>query len=196
MKVEAARWKPGASPPADGVLLIRHGPRPGDENPPLSTGLTDEGRQACVHLGTNIKFYRPSAILSSPFDRCVDTGICIVNGAGWELAVRPSCLLGDPGPFVIPEQIALTDDPRVVHARDHNDWKPLLQRHARGENVPGLKHRDQGTRSLCKRLFSNLENGYILCISHHSIIAAIMASLGLPADPWPDFLEGVVISRP
>ena len=195
-EVRATRWSPGLSLPDSGVLLIRHGPRPDDENPPLSAGLTDEGRRACVRLGTDIKSYRPSSILSSPFARCVDSGTCIVNGAGWELAVHPSCLLGDPGPFVMPEQIALADDPRVAHARDNNDWKPLLQRHARGENVPGMRHRDQATRGLCEQLFERRENGYILCISHHSIIAAIMASLGLPADPWPDFLEGVAIWLP
>ena len=189
---KADPWRSDMPPPARGVLLIRHAHRHGDSP---SVGLTTHGKRACITLGDALKSYRPTAILASPLKRCADTATGIIGGAKWQLAARPSTLLGDPGPFIIPAEIARTDDPCVAYARDHNDWHPLLERYARGENIPAMMPRDDGTQRLCARLFAAAGNGYLLAISHDSIIAAVMASLGLPAEPWPGYLEGVVIRR-
>ena len=193
LSVTATHWRPGDRPPAAGLLVIRHGPRDKKDQPPILAELTAAGRRECKRLGAMLTPHRPCAIFASPFPRCIDTGRCIAAGAQWELPVRGSRLLGDPGPFVQPEQIAKSKDPRIIAARESHDWEPLLRRHARGEHIPGVTPRDQGARQFCEQLFAAQTGGYLLCISHHSIIAAVMAAFGLQSDPWPDFLEGAVL---
>ena len=76
-------------------------------------------------------------------------------------------------------------------ADDDDDWS-FLHHHVAGEDIPGMRNRSVGANNLVKELHPN-ENGYALCISHDSIIAAIIAAFGLDPDPWPDPLEGVHI---
>lgn len=192
--VAIARWKPSDRPPSNGVLLIRHGPRHPIDQPLLSAALTKEGIQASVDLGATLRSHAPCAVFSSPVTRCVDTGINIVAGAGWDLAVESSPLLGCPGPFVIPEEGALVEQ-QVEYAQKHNDWS-FLQKHVDGQQMPGMKHRAIGTRDFCQWLRVRLciaNNGYLLCISHDSIIATIAAALSLQLNPWPAPLEGLTL---
>ncbi len=191
MQPEVAKWTPAQRPPKTGVLLIRHGARHPMDGPKLTAGLTDDGKQACRRLGVRVRRYRPCAILSSPIKRCLDTARHIARGAEWNLAAQPSTLLGDPGPFVLPEKMEAMNR-RMASAQQHDDWS-VWQRHIRGENVAGMKPRDLGARELCAHLFNRLGNGYLLCISHDSIIAAVMAAFGLPPEPLPNFLEGAVL---
>lgn len=178
MKLHVTSWQPGDLPPEHGILLIRHGRRLAGNSPSSSATLTKLGEQECYQLGKCLRAYCPEAMLCSPLKRCMDSGIHIIEGAGWELAIQSSTMLGDPGPFVMPQENIVLEQ---------------LQRHARGEEVAGMKSRDHGTRDLYKWLFEHLQNGYLLCISHDAIIAAVGASLGIPPDPWPKFLEGICI---
>ena len=189
----ATYWRPGDQVPTNGLLLIRHGPRPPTEDPPLSAELTTQGRRLCIQLGKQLSAHKPRAILASPFARCMDTADCIIRGAKWDIAVQPHNMLGDPGPFVRPADIATSTDPDVIRARKYHKWEPLLTRHIRGESIDGLTDRDIGTQQFCAQLLTRKSDCYKICISHHSIIAALMASLGLAAEPWPDFLAGAIL---
>lgn len=178
--------------PANGILLIRHGPRSSPDIPPLSAMLTKEGVEACLSFGRQAREHPPIALFSSPVQRCLDTGSRILEGAEWLLKVLPSEMLGDPGPFVIGKTNHEVNK-LVAHAQEHNDWS-FLDRHIAGEQIPGMRHRDAGAADFVKELYP-ASSGYVICISHDSIIAAIAASFGLNPNPWPEPLEGLRIER-
>jgi broad specificity phosphatase PhoE len=186
----ASRWRLGCTP-TSGILLIRHGPRSSPDIPSLSAMLTDGGIIECQKLGRFLSKNPPLALLSSPVKRCIETGKNIVLGAGWNLTTKPAKMLGDPGPFVIGKRDKEKVDTLVRYAQEHSDWS-FLHRHIAGEEIPGMQNRDVGTSRLVDALYPTVA-GYNLCISHDSIIAAIIAAFGLNPDPWPDPLEGVHI---
>ncbi len=190
MNVKAKRWSPGQQPPSRGILLIRHGPRTSPDFPPLSAMLTPEGIEDCILCGRGMTTSPPLAIYSSPVKRCIDTGERINEGANWRFEVIESKMLGHPGPFVI-GKINEEVNKLVAHAQQNDDWS-FLHRHVAGADIPGMRNRSVGAKNLVKALYPS-ENGYALCISHDSIIAAIIAAFGLDPHPWPDPLEGVHI---
>jgi broad specificity phosphatase PhoE len=192
VKLNVRRFVPGDEIPTRGILLIRHGPRTSPDIPPLSAMLTREGIAECVSLGTLIEKSPPNAIFSSPVQRCVETGVRIIEGANWTLEVKYSEMLGHPGPFVIGK---INDEVNklVAFAQENDDWS-FLHKHVAGEEVPGMRNRMVGTNNLVDELYPYAE-GYVLCISHDSIIAAITAALDLNPEPWPEPLEGLVIEK-
>ena len=192
MRLNVRRFVPGDAPPQRGILLIRHGPRTSPDIPPLSAMLTSEGIAECISLGSKIEESPPVVIFSSPVQRCVDTGVRIIEGANWTLDVKHSEMLGHPGPFVIGKTNEEVNK-LVAFAQENGDWS-FLHKHVAGEEVPGMRNRKVGTNNLLNELYP-LSGGYVLCISHDSIIAAITAALGLDSEPWPEPLEGLVIEK-
>lgn len=192
MKLNVRRFVPGDETPKRGILLIRHGPRTSPDIPPLSAMLTKEGIAECVWLGSTIEESPPNVIFSSPVQRCIDTGVRIIEGANWPLEVKLSEMLGHPGPFVI-GKINEEVNKLVAFAQENNDWS-FLHRHVAGEEVLGMRNRMVGTNNLLNELYPSVD-GYVLCISHDSIIAAVTAALGLNPKPWPNPLEGLIIEE-
>ena len=190
MNVKVKRWSPGQQPPSRGILLIRHGPRTSPDFPPLSAMLTPEGIEDCILCGRGMTSSPPLAIYSSPVKRCIDTGERINEGANWRFEVIESEMLGHPGPFVI-GKINEEVNKLVAYAQENNDWS-FLHRHVGGEDIPGMKNRSVGAQNLVKELHPE-QDGYVLCISHDSIIAAIIAAFGLDPEPWPLPLEGCAL---
>ena len=190
VNVNISRWSLGSPPPSSGILLIRHGPRTSPDIPPLSAMLTPEGVEECISCGNGLSATPPIRIISSPVQRCVDTGNRINEGADWKINVTESETLGHPGPFVI-GKINEEVNKLVSHAQENDDWS-FLHRHVRGEDIPGMRNRTVGATNLVKELYPR-DAGYILCISHDSIIAAIIAAFGLDPEPWPEPLEGCII---
>lgn len=192
MNLEVRRFTPGDEPPKFGILLIRHGPRTSPDIPPLSAMLTDKGIEDCISLGSIIGNSQPISIYSSPVQRCLDTGSLIRTSGNWPLEVLSSEMLGHPGPFVIGktnnEVNAL-----VRYAQENDDWS-FLHAHVAGGEVSGMRNRIIGTKNLIEELYPNTE-GYVLCVSHDSIIAAVTAALGLDPNPWPEPLEGLIIQK-
>ena len=101
-------------------------------------------------------------------------------------------MLGHPGPFVI-GKINEEVNKLVACAQKNDDWS-FLHRHVVGEEIPGMRNRMVGTNNLLDELYPSVE-GYVLCISHDSIIAAITGALGLDPKPWPEPLEGLIIEK-
>lgn len=192
MRLNVRRFVPGDAPPQRGILLIRHGPRTSPDIPPLSAMLTSEGIAECISLGSKIEGSPPVVIFSSPVQRCVDTGVRIIEGANWTLDVKHSEMLGHPGPFVIGKTNEEVNK-LVAFAQENDDWS-FLHKHVAGEEVPGMRNRKVGTNNFLNELYP-LSGGYVLCISHDSIIAAITAALGLDSEPWPEPLEGLIIEK-
>ena len=106
--------------------------------------------------------------------------------------MKHSEMLGHPGPFVI-GKINEEVNKLVAFAQENDDWS-FLHRHVAGEEVPGMRNRMVGTNNLLNELYPSVD-GYVLCISHDSIIAAVTAALGLDPKPWPEPLEGLIIEK-
>jgi broad specificity phosphatase PhoE len=189
MNIKINRWSPGTPPPSTGILLIRHGPRTNPDIPPLSAMLTLKGIEECISCGKGLSSNPPIDILSSPVQRCIDTGNKI-NVGDWNIDVSESEMLGLPGPFVIGKNNNKINE-LVAYAEENDDWS-FLHRHIKGEDIPGMRNRSVGAENLVKELLPR-KSGYVLCISHDSIIAAIIAAFGLNPEPWPMPLEGCTI---
>jgi broad specificity phosphatase PhoE len=160
------------------------------------------GIEECELLGGNISNTPPARIFSSPVGRCLNTGTAICRGANWDIEVEGSTLLGNPGPFI-------EDDPNLKIVEDYakkalltGDWS-IWDNHVNGHKILGFNHRSIGAKKIAEA-FMPTKSEYVICISHDSIIAAIMASYNLkPLDGsnqwmtsnWPDPLQGVVLEK-
>lgn len=182
-----SRWDYGDDLTDHGILIIRHGPREGNHAPPTNASLTKEGKIKCNKFGMKWDRYPPSAILVSSIPRCRKTGEIIREAAGWDVDIIENPQLGDPGPFVI--------NPEVVSGIMTNDSDlNFLHKHIAGEDIPGMLNRDIGCRYLIEEIQRyHKKNELILCISHDSIIAALLAFGDCDPDPWPEPLCGLLI---
>lgn len=192
MNIKVTNWFPGDPPPENGILLIRHGPREDPDVPPLSAMLTPIGEKESIACGSVLSQFPPIEIRSSPVQRCLDTGEKITEGAGWDIEVIESEMLGHPGPFVIGKNNEEINH-MVAYAQEHDDWS-FLRDHVNGKDTPGMRHRDVGTRNLVEELYPKTK-GFVLCVSHDSIIAAVKGALGLNEENWPSPLCGCIIER-
>lgn len=84
------------------ILVLRHGHR--DEINEGSYGekvaLTPEGQRVAQRMGKSLSAARFAEIHTSPVLRCVQTAQAWIQGAKQNINIRPSNILGDPGPFV------------------------------------------------------------------------------------------------
>jgi len=183
-------------------LLIRHGPRERPDDPPLSAPLTELGIRECELLGEKISATPPMRIYSSPVGRCLNTGMAICRGANWDIEVEGSALLGNPGPFIEDDLNLKIVEDYAKKALLTGDWS-IWDNHVNGHQILGFNHRSIGAQKIVEG-FMPENTGYVICISHDSIIAAIMANYKLkPLDEsnqwktsnWPDPLHGVVLGR-
>ena len=184
------RWDVNDRIPKEGILLIRHGPREGGSFPTKTIPLSEEGRLASLNFGKEWDVHKPNCIVVSPVPRCGETGKLIKKGANWEISIYKSNMLGDDGPFVL--DLKLLE--KTIKCSNHRDLRYYLRRHIEGYDVPGMLHRDIGSKRLLSFLTHfNDRGGLTLAISHDSIIAAILASDGNNAEPWPEPLCGAII---
>jgi hypothetical protein len=172
------------------ITNYRHGPREGGSFPSKTTSLSEDGRFASLNFGTQWDGPEPNCIVVSPVPRCCETGKLIKKGANWEINVYESNMLGDHGPFVVDPELF----EKTMKRSNCKDLMYYLRRHIDGYDVPGMLHRDLGSKKLLSDLtYFNGREGLTLAISHDSIIAAILASDGNDAEPWPEPLCGAVI---
>jgi len=184
------RWDVNDKIPKKGILLIRHGPREGGSFPSRTTSLSEDGRLTGLNFGKQWDGPEPNCIVVSPVPRCCETGELIKKGANWEINVYESNMLGDHGPFVVDLELL----EKTMKSSNCKDLMYYLRHHIDGYDVPGMLHRDLGSKKLLSDLTHfNGREGLTLAISHDSIIAAILASDGNDAEPWPEPLCGAVI---
>lgn len=187
MTYTISRWSYGDSIPSSGILLIRHGPREGGNNPLHDAELTQEGRGKCLEFGNNWTGPPPSILLVSTVPRCVETGTLIRMGACWEIELDGRTILGNPGPFV-------KDEKAFQNFVNLEKDLGFLLRHIDGQEIPGMRNRDMGCELLVKELKGKvMDNDLLLAISHDSIIAALLAYGGQNPNPWPEPLCGAMV---
>jgi broad specificity phosphatase PhoE len=189
MDYRIARWEDDENIPEKGILLIRHGPREGGSLPSREVQLTTEGKKACENMGAKWNGPIPKCIVTSPIERCKETGTLLISGGKWEINIYESTLLGHHGPFVYDKDLL-----NVAINDDNGGLSTLLRKHIAGEEVPGMLHRDHGSKRMLSDLFQFYKEGSLtLAISHDSIISALLAFGGCSYEPWPEPLCGAVI---
>ena len=99
----------GVPAEADAALILRHAER--EDIPPGTFGvdvpLTAYGVESAERLGAMLSGLRPQAgVTASAVPRCVSTGRAILRGGGWSEGVALDWRLGDPGPFVVDEEVS------------------------------------------------------------------------------------------
>ena len=182
---------------ADAALILRHAER--EEIPPGTFGvdvpLTSCGVASAERLGATLSSLRPKVgVTASPVPRCISTAAAIMRGGEWAEEVALDWRLGDPGPFVVDEEVsgALFLDIGILEIVRHQltCTKPPA----------GMKPTAEGVGLLLELATNKLRSrGRLnIYVTHDAILAVLVAYLyRLPVDEinWPDYLDGLLLWR-
>ena len=182
---------------ADVSLILRHAER--EDIPPGTFGvdvpLTICGVASAERLGATLSGMRPQArAIASPVPRCESTARAILRGGDWPEEVVQDWRLGEPGPFVVDEEISgalfLQIGILEIVRRQLSHVEPPTGMRATSEGVDLLLGLTATGLRSCGRL-----NIYV---THDAILAASVAHLyRLPVDDigWPGYLDGLLLWR-
>lgn len=182
---------------ADAALILRHAER--GDIPQGTFGmdveLTDSGVASAEGLGSMLYGIRPLVCASaSPVPRCVSTATAILRGGGWPEEVALDWRLGDPGPFVVDEEVSgalfLEIDTLEIVSRQLTHAEPPA----------GMRPVREGIDLLLGLTVNKLRSRGRLDIhvTHDAILAVLVAYLyRLPVDEisWPGYLDGLLLWR-
>ena len=169
------------------IILLRHSHR--HEIPTGSFGdeavLTDEGRKAAENLGKKLGKVQWGEVHSSPLVRCLETALHFLKGAGQNIPVQLSTLLGNPGPFV-----SNPDEAGSLFLS--TTLQEIMNKIAKGEPIPGIRSLQEGGLLFEKHL-KTIQKFPCLMFSHDIIIALLYAYFNNSnqlLEQLPDFLDG------
>jgi broad specificity phosphatase PhoE len=176
-----------------GCLLIRHAARH-----PIPAGeagadiqLTEAGAASARLAGERLHDGRITRIVTSPLQRCVDTGRFLIEGSGCGVAQEIDDRLGDGGMFV--EDRALSQASLAEHGGPSTIWQLLVS----SSPPEGFGPLRDGLEAYVAWIRECLESGsgLTIMVTHDSNIAAVTGGLlGLTPliDAWPGFLDGLL----
>ena len=182
---------------ADAALILRHAEREGI--PPRTFGvdvpLTVCGVASAERLGAMLSGIRSSVCATaSPVPRCESTAKAILRGGGWAEEVALDRILGDPGPFVVDEEVsgALFLGIGILEIVRHQLTCT--------EPPAGMRPTAEGVGLLLGLTTNELRSrGRLnIYVTHDAILAVLVAHLyRLPVDEinWPDYLDGLLLWR-
>lgn len=183
--------------PATGsvAMLLRHAARPplrGDASD-ATVPITEAGEQAAAALGRQLG-PRLVALHTSPLTRCVQTAEAMRGGAALDAQVRWDRRLGDPGVFVIDDQVAAEQWARLGHE--------AVMAHLVGEDtaLPGMAVPRRAAWVLVEHMLTACDDGpgVHVFLTHDSLVTATAArALGEPLgrEDWPAYLEAAFFWR-
>jgi broad specificity phosphatase PhoE len=177
------------------AMLIRHSVRPylAPYDAGLALPLTEDGVRLAKELGALLKG-RLRALHASPILRCIQTASAIGAGAGVDLDVEKSRLLGDPGIYVLDGAKALVN----WHERQHEGVMDYLVRES--DPLPGMAAPGVAARFLVHHMLAAAGSaiGYHVFVTHDSIVTATAGRLleePLTRDSWPWYLQAAFFWR-
>ena len=182
---------------ADVSLILRHAERedisPGTFG--VNVPLTTSGVASAERLGATLSGMRPQAkAIASPVPRCESTARAILRGGDWPEEVVQDWRLGEPGPFVVDEEISgalfLQIGILEIVRRQLSHVEPPTGMRATSEGVDLLIGLTATDLRSCGRLS--------IYVTHDAILAALVAHLyRLPVDDigWPGYLDGLLLWR-
>lgn len=161
-----------AGVPVAVVLRHAHCPpvRPGSFGNEVS--ISSQGAHEARILGERLRAQRLTALVSSPLPRCMQTAMCLAEGAEWAQYPTPNRLLGHPGAFVADAEQAgpcfLKHGPEKVVRR-------LLE----GELLPGLRRIAEGVALLIGLILPEdmSTDGVRVFVTHDTVLAPLVLHL-------------------
>ncbi len=176
-----------------GCLVIRHAARH-----PIPAGdvgndvqLTEDGAEAALLAGQRLRGRRIARIVTSPLQRCVDTGRLLAEGSGSQVSPEVDDRLGDGGLFV--RDLALSRASLTERGAPSTIWQLLVSSSPPG----GFGPLRDGLEAYVAWIGECLARGggLTIMVTHDGNVAAITGGLfGLTPliDAWPGFLDGLL----
>ena len=182
--------KPGAY-----GLLIRHGER--DEVEAGSIGvdaqLTENGCQTARELGQSLAHIPLNKVITSPIDRCFDTGVCFCEGYG---------LSAEEAGKTVARDMAVTaayvnDSEQMKKTFATRPIEQVILDQLSGADLPGFRSLEEGSRFLLDFMTSHMaEKSLSVFVSHDAIVMPFQAhfcSKSFSMSNWVGYLEGSVV---
>lgn len=169
------------------VLIIRHSQRH-----PISPGtfghdicLTDQGKLESEKTGEKLKGIQWGEVHSSPLIRCAETSQHFLNGAGQNIQIQFSSLLGNPGIFI--------DKPEVAGRYFlENPIHEIATKIFYSDPFPGMRKLSEAGL-LFTNYLKTIKRFPCLMISHDIIVALLKSYFFKTPPEIPNYLEGFTI---
>lgn len=180
----------------EACLVIRHAARH-----PIPAGavgadvqLTAEGEAEALLAGQRLRGRRIARVVTSPLQRCIDTGRLLTEGSGSHLVPEIDDRLGDGGLFVHDRELSRAS--LAERGAPSTIWQLLVS----SSPPSGFRPLRDGLAEYLTWIGESLsgEGGLTIMVTHDANIAAIAGGLlGLTPliDGWPGFLDGVLFRR-
>ncbi|MCP4197745.1 MAG: histidine phosphatase family protein [Proteobacteria bacterium] len=176
-------------------LLIRHGER--DEVKPGSIGmeaaLTERGREMSRELGQSLAQVPLNKIITSPIDRCFDTGLCLYEGLGLSAKEAENKVVRN-----MAVAAAFVSDPEMAR-KTFSSGSPeqVILNQLSGKEIPGLRSLAEGSRHLLDFMTGHMAaKSLTIFVSHDAIIMPFQSHFSakpFSSSNWLDFLEGSMV---
>lgn len=164
--------------------------------------LTEQGRELAYTWGAYLIQNTDRVIqhcISSPIQRCVDTGALMIQGADGisssnthHIEIVEQGLLVEPGSFVLDIKQAAPYFKEQGALGFINSFV--------NNALPGMKHPIRGVIDVLELIYNTHpqnKNGLSLAVSHDTILAAIVAiitgNMKLDWSDWPEMMEGLFV---
>jgi hypothetical protein len=177
------------------TLFIRHADRNkipdgefGDE-----VELNEKGLKNALNFGEKLKYLKINKIFSSPIKRCIQTAECILKGAGLDIPIQNSKILGDPGAFVF-------DGKQAGDSFLELGFNTCYENQIKQIAVSGCRDIAEGTRILNRFFINELDSKGLNIMVSHDMLLALYAwhSFGKKytlGENWVKFLDGLIIKH-
>lgn len=178
---------------ANTAILIRHSERNHipDGVHDIVTPINAQGEAIAIELGKKLRKFDRIEIISSPVERCVQTGNAIMKGFDMQTETGFSNLLGEPGPFVFDCEVAKEHFIKMT-------CKTVVEIQIAHKQLAGIRPIEEGSEMLKNYIVAELQankpNNLLVFISHDAIIAPFIFQYTgekFNHEHWIDYIDGV-----
>jgi hypothetical protein len=175
------------------AILIRHSERNHipDGVHDIVTPINAQGEVIAAELGEKLRVFDAIKIISSPVDRCVQTGNVLMRGFGVQSEISFSNLLGEPGPFVFDCEVAKEHFIQMT-------CKTVVETQISGQPLAGIRPIKEGSELLKNWIVSEIQQNtagrLVVFISHDAILAPFIFQYTgeiFNHEHWIDYIDGV-----
>lgn len=178
------------------AFILRHAERfyTNDPNKDHACELTEKGKEDAKQLGQTFhqQIGKFTQVLSSPADRCVETGRKIIEGNQNQLPVLNSKYLAEAYVF---------DGRQAVVNFQKLEVMGVIQRLIAGDSLIGMRSKEEGTKLLLSTILPSLQSKEVsLYVTHDAVVGTFLGTLMEGhsyenADLEFRFLDGVCLQR-
>jgi broad specificity phosphatase PhoE len=179
------------------AILIRHSERNHipDGVHDIETPINAQGEIIAAELGKKLQIFSSIKVISSPIDRCVQTGNAIMKGFQKQSEIGFSNLLGHPGPYVFDSETAREHFVKMT-------CETVVENQIAHKKLSGIRPIEEGSEILKNYIVSELQtnkpNNLLVFISHDAILAPFIFQYTgekFNHEHWIDFIDGVTFVK-